>query len=196
MWPTFDDIEYLHKKYAPSVEVFNLVFTHCQIVADIARDLLKTTPQSKINDELVQVGCLLHDIGVYSLDWANGRVDHDRYITHGIKGYDILKFEGYREEICRMASHHTGVGLRKQEIISRDLPLPHIDFLAETIEERLVMYADKFHSKSPQFNSFESYRKRVSQFGPEKVIEFEKLAHEFGLPDLDMLSSQYHQITA
>ncbi len=30
----------------------------------------------------------------------------------------------------------------------QNLPVPPADYLAETPEERLVMYADKFHSKS------------------------------------------------
>jgi uncharacterized protein len=74
------------------------------------------------------------------------------------------------------------------------LPLPHQDFLAESTEERLVMYADKFHSKSEPsvFNSFAHYEKHVSQFGPSQLQKFHALAEEFGVPNLAPLVEEYN----
>jgi hypothetical protein len=46
--------------------------------------------------------------------------------------------------------------------------LPEQDFTAESLEERLVMYADKFHSKPPRFNSFAQYVAHAAKFGQEK----------------------------
>lgn len=43
---------------------------------------------------------------------------------------------------------HTGVGLTKEDVLVQGLPLPPADYVAITPEERLVMYADKFHSKT------------------------------------------------
>jgi uncharacterized protein len=190
MLPTIDEITALHKKYAPSDEAFKLVFTHCLIVRDIADELLATNPHPAIDSELVRVGCLIHDIGVYSL-FENGKLNKETYITHGIRGYDILTSEGYEEKICRIASHHTGVGLSRADIKDQSLPLPDEDFLAETAEERLVMYADKFHSKHPRFNTYETYRKTVARFGEEKVERFDALAQEFGKPNLTDLAEKY-----
>ena len=190
MLPSFNEIESLHKKYAPSPEAFNLVFTHCKIVSEIAQSLLENKPQRNINSELARIGCLLHDIGVYALFTENG-INEEKYITHGIEGYSILKREGYPEEICRFASHHTGTGLSANEIKSDELPLPHEDFFADTPEEQLVMYADKFHSKKPRFNTFESYANNLSRFGAEKVVRFNEFAETFGVPDLKDLSNKY-----
>jgi uncharacterized protein len=194
MFPTKEDILALHKKYAPTEDAFNSVYTHCQIIAEIAADLLQKKPQA-IDAQLVEVGCLLHDIGVYQLYRPDGVKDRSAYISHGLLGYDILKAEGIDERICKIASHHTGVGLTKEDIIKSGLHLPHEDFLAETPEEELVMYADKFHSKkdSPQFNSFESYKKTVKEFGDEKEEQFVAMADKFGLPDLDVLSQKWQQ---
>lgn len=62
------------------------------------------------------------------------------------EGEAILKSEGFPEKLWRFASHHTGVGLTR-DVINQKLPLPEADYLVETDEELLVMYADKFHSK-------------------------------------------------
>jgi uncharacterized protein len=191
--PTFDEIEALHKKHAPSDKVFDLIFTHCKIIADIAEQLIAKN-NLDIDVELVKVGCLLHDIGVYPLlDEDGNRRDGLHYITHGSRGEVILRDEGYPEVLWRIASHHTGVGLTKEDIENQNLPLPKQDYIAETKEERLVMYADKFHSKgsSPHFNSYDQYKELVRQFGEHKVEQFEEMANEFGIPDLQPLSEKY-----
>ena len=191
--PTFQEIESLHKKYAPSDKVFNLIFTHCQIIADVAEQLI-TDNHLEVDTNLVKVGCLLHDIGVYPIfDEEGGRREGMYYITHGTRGEDILKAEGYPEIIWRIASHHTGVGLTAADIREQKLPLPEQDYLAETKEETLVMYADKFHSKSPypHFNSYEYYKEIVESFGEGKSKKFEKMAQEFGVPNLEPLSEKY-----
>jgi uncharacterized protein len=192
--PTFQEIESLHKKYAASDKSFDLIFIHCQIIADIA-DQLITANHLIVDRELVKVGCLLHDIGVYPILNEEGkRREGMHYITHGSRGEAILREEGYPEIIWRMASHHTGVGLTRKDIEDNNLPLPDQDFLAETEEERLVMYADKFHSKSPHphFNSYEQYKQIVESFGEGKAKLFEAMAQDFGIPDIQALSKKYN----
>jgi uncharacterized protein len=190
---TPDAIEALHHKYAPSDEVYDLVFTHCQIVRDIAMQL-SSKGMFEVDIELVITGSMLHDIGVYPLFGADGKLRDDvNYITHGTEGEAILKKEGLPENIWRFAAHHTGVGLSKQDVIDQKLPLPIADYLAETDEELLIMYADKFHSKTtpPYFNSFEWYKQDIERFGADKVVKFEQMAQRFGVPDLEPLSKKY-----
>ena len=191
--PTIVDIESLHHKYAPTEEVFELVWTHSCIVRDIALQLARGS-RTPVDIELVQVGCLLHDIGVYPLFDGNGfEVNPREYITHGIRGEEILKDEGFPEALYRFASHHTGAGITKDQIIASNLPLPHKDFLAETPEEELVMYADKFHSKTnpPHFNSYDFYADYVTRFGEEATKNFVALGTKFGKPDLAPLIAAY-----
>ncbi len=189
--PTENEIKLLHEKYAPSIDAFNRVFTHCLIIWDITKAIIESN-QLNVNVELVKAGCLLHDIGAYSL-YRDNWFDEGMYITHGIVGYQILKDEGCGEQLCRIASHHTGVGLSRKDIKQENLPLPDEDFLAETIEEELVMYADKFHSKQPQFNSHASCKQTVSKFGDDKVERFEELTSRFGIPNLQQLAIKYNQ---
>lgn len=191
--PTSQQIELLHRKYAPSPEVFDLVWTHCCVIRDISLQLIESG-SLMLDTELVRVGALLHDIGVHPLFGADGGLrPHVNYITHGTEGEAILKNEGFPEMIYRFASHHTGVGLTKHDVTSQKLPLPLRDYLAETDEELLIMYADKFHSKTtpPYFNSFEWYKNDVARFGDDKVIKFENMAEKFGKPNLRVLSEKY-----
>jgi uncharacterized protein len=188
-----EDLEELHRKYAPSDEVFDLVYTHCNIVLDIANQLIENG-NFAVNADLIRVGCMVHDIGVHPLFNSSGVLkDGVKYITHGTEGEAILKNEGFPEKLWRFASHHTGVGLTKADVINQKLPLPEADYLAETDEELLVMYADKFHSKTtpPYFNSYEWYKNDIAQFGKDKVIKFEAMAAKFGVPDLAPLSKKY-----
>ncbi len=187
-----NQIKLLHSKYAGSKYALELVFNHCQIVWEIAEQLIKRNKLVLEND-LVKNGGFLHDIGAYRFIDEKGVFDEKNYIKHGIEGYKILKEEGLPEELCRMAERHTGVGIPKEQIIKRGLLLPAKDYIAETIEEKLVMYADKFHSKNPRFNSFDYYREYAKRFGEENQEKFVELANMFGIPDLELLSEKYHQ---
>lgn len=187
-----EEIKALHRKYAPNEELFETVFTHCQIVWEIAEQLMQRI--DSIDANLVRIGCLLHDIGVYTLfDEQGNMYPNNQYITHGIRSEEILRSEGFPDEICKFGSHHTGVGLFVADIKAQNLPLPAQDYLAETKEQLLVMYADKFHSKTKPavFNSFEWYKEHVSQFGTEKARLFEEMAQQFGVPELKALSEKY-----
>ncbi len=191
MYPTSKQIIDLHKKYASDTATFELIYTHSQIVAEIAAQLLRNKPQEGVDEEFVRAACMLHDIGAYTL-FENGSHTKENYILHGLKGQEILDVEGYDPKISRVASHHTGVGIKKEDIIKDRLPLPLHDYVAESKEEELIMYADKFHSKTPKFNSYESYIKFVSEYGSDKVREFERLAAKFGKPNLEEISQKYN----
>lgn len=187
--PDHDEIRALHERLAPTLAAFDLVYTHCEIVARIAEQLMVPG----VDAALVRAGCLLHDVGVYRL------VPGEAYIRHGPLGYEALAELGLSETLARFCAHHTGVGLTRDDVLRQDLPLPLDDYLAETAEERLVMYADKFHSKStpPRFVSAAAYTVAVTRFGEEKAAAFTAMVDEYGEPDLTPLVAEYgHRIVA
>jgi uncharacterized protein len=118
---SLEEINALHKKYAPTAEAFKSVHTHCHIVRRIALQVADT--YYPVNRQLLEAGALLHDIGVYKL-YKNGILDKSRYVTHGLLGYELLKGEGLDESLCRFALLHTGVGITKEEVEKSGLPLP------------------------------------------------------------------------
>lgn len=197
MLPTDKQIKELHQKYAKTKEDFTLIYTHCRIVEAIALQLLDARPVSGIDRELIHVGCLLHDIGAYDVLEDGVFVQG---VRHGTIGEQILKNEGFPEVIWRFASHHAGVGLTEQDVLDQNIPIPAGDYTAKTNEERLIMYADKFHSKSnppldpPYFCTFDWFRNSVQKFGQDKASKFDDLADIFGKPDLNTLSKKFGHI--
>ncbi|MEV8374190.1 HDIG domain-containing metalloprotein [Kribbella sp. NPDC056861] len=176
--PTDREIRALHAQYAPTKEAFEVVYEHCRIVCGLAEQVIKTNNLT-VDVDLVRAGCLLHDLGVH-------RLDGTAYIRHGILGHDLLRELGFPETIARFCSHHTGVGLTREDIALQGLPIPPGDYLAETVEEELVMYADKFHSKSnpPRFVTAAAYQAAVLRFGAGKAARFAELVARYGEPDL------------
>ncbi|MDX6744006.1 HD domain-containing protein [Actinocorallia sp. A-T 12471] len=193
MIPSDEDIRALHEKYAPTPEAFESVYRHCVIVCEIAEQLVPHSPEP-VDMALVRAGCLLHDLGVYRL-YRDGAVDYGQYIRHGVLGHEILREEGFPEELCRFCSCHTGMGVTRADVTRQALPIPVADYVPATPEELLVMYADKFHSKStpPTFVSPETYAARVARFGDDKVARFHHLRETLGDPALAPLAARHDQ---
>ncbi|XVV08280.1 HDIG domain-containing metalloprotein [Actinoplanes sp. CA-131856] len=189
--PTDERIRALHERYAPSRQAFELVYTHCLIVCAVAEQLLRGR-EGEFDVALVRAGALLHDIGVYRL--AAG----ESYLRHGVLGHELLREAGFPEPLRRFCSCHTGVGITREDIEGQGLPLPVGDYVPRSGEEALVMYADKFHSKTapPVFVSAATYRVSVGRFGAGKAERFDELVREFGVPELTGLAETYgHTIT-
>jgi len=183
--PGDQEIRALHEKHAPSRAAFDLVYPHCVIVCGIAEQLLARSDLG-LDADLVRAGSLLHDIGVYRLYDASGEQLMAHYLRHGLLGHELLAEEGLPEAICRFASRHTGMGLSREDVRRQGLPLPAGDYLAESGEEQLVMYADKFHSKTdpPAFVTAAAYAVSISRFGEDKAATFAAMRERFGEPDL------------
>ena len=129
---------------------------------------------------------MLHDIGMCRTD-APGIHCHgtEPYIRHGILGRQMLDSIGlYRHG--RVCERHTGAGITAAEIISQHLPIdPPRDLLPESVEEKLVCYADKFFSKSRIDESpktLDRVRKSLAKFGDDSVVRFDEMAALFGEP--------------
>jgi uncharacterized protein len=178
-------IRALHQRYAPTPAAFTLVWTHCVIVAEIAQQLIDRHGLP-VDPALVRAGCLLHDVGVH-------RLGPQPYLRHGVLGAELLRGLGFPEALSRFCSHHTGVGLTREDVRSQHLPLPVADWVPGTAAEELVMYADKFHSKTspPVFLTADAYRAEVRRFGPDKAARFDELVERYGEPDLAGLSARY-----
>ncbi|AEV85033.1 phosphohydrolase [Actinoplanes sp. SE50] len=199
MWiPSDAEIRQLHERVAPTPEAFDLVWTHCEIVCRIAEQLMARR-ELGVDPDLVRAGCLLHDIGVYRLYGRDGVLDYPNYIRHGLLGHQLLEAQGWPDYLCRFCSCHTGVGVTRADVLDQGLPLPPGDYVAETPEETLVMYADKFHSKKnpPVFVSAAAYTVSVARFGPGKAQRFGEMVTAYGEPDLLPLATGYgHRLTA
>jgi len=106
------------------------VVKHCLMVSKKSYELGKLieSNKAKIDVELCRVGGLLHDIGRSKT--------HD--LKHGIIGAEMLKDHPL---LSRIAKTHIGGGIPKLE--AKELGLGNQDLIPESIEEKVVCYADK-----------------------------------------------------
>lgn len=186
-------IKRLHKKYAPNEQVFNHVYSHCAIVAEIAEWCVNNADIQDVDKELLQAACLLHDIGTYVYFTDDAHIMNERlYPQHAVFGAGLLRGEGL-PEIADLVETHVLLGLSKKEILEKPWPLPARDYVPETIEGRLLCYADRFHSKNPTFNDFESFADRLQKDLPEQAEKFRAWSKEFGIPDVAALAKKYNQ---
>ena len=203
-----EHVKELHRSLAPSESAFNLVWTHCVIVSRIGftlaqRYLTKHTAAGAVvagplpNPTVARLGGLVHDIGVYRVfDEAGVSFDGGRYIFHGLEGYRILLDTGYGEDLAEFARNHTGVGITADDVARQHLTLPAGDYSPRTIEQELVMYADKFHTKSqpPTFVSSASARRSAERFGEDNAARFDALTARYGVPVLAALADEYKMV--
>lgn len=136
--------------------------------------------------EFVEEAAMLHDIGMCRTD-APGIHCYgtEPYIRHGILGRQMLDAIGLFRH-GRVCERHTGAGITAAEIIDQHLPIdPPRDLLPESVEEKLVCYADKFFSKSrldEPPKTLERVRKSLAKFGDDSVVRFDEMATLFGEP--------------
>ena len=160
-------------------ELKELLVLHSTAVAQKALQISRNLPHLQIDTQFVEEAAMLHDIGICKTA-APGIHCHgnEPYICHGTLGAEILRKEGLPRH-ARVAERHTGAGISAKDIESQHLPLPAIDLLPETMEEKLICYADKFFSKShpEKEKTLAEARRSLQKFGESTVERFEELVN-------------------
>ncbi|EDR21651.1 hypothetical protein, conserved [Entamoeba dispar SAW760] len=135
-----------------------------------------------INMEFIKEVAYLHDIGIFLVDspqfGCNGK---EPYIKHGILGANILRELGL-EYHARVAERHTGSGIDPTQIVEQHLPLPTDRILLpNTIEEKLLCYADKFFSKSHLEDTLthQMIREKLQKHGNDVIQRLDDLFKMF-----------------
>lgn len=194
-YPSDHEIEQLHHKYAPDQAAFDIIYTHCKIVWEIAAELIHAK-NLQVDEDLVRAGCQLHDIGVYQLFKPDGAFyEPVLYTLHGLFGQEIVEAEGLGAVLGDVITRHIGAGITKEDIVKNGLPLPHTDFIPISVEEQLVSYADNFHTKDipALFCTYESIKVHQDKYGQDSVDRLENMRDTFGEPDIIALAAKYRQ---
>lgn len=193
MIPDKTKVEELLRKYAPDEEQYELISTHGKIVAEIALESAKYSGE-KVNLEILEAACLLHDIGSYSfIGAANHHENYERlYPLHSLLGAKILQDEGIDERIWKAVETHVLLGLTAAEIKETGKPLPQRNYEPKTIEGRILCYADRFHSKKPIFNKFDTFYDKLLNSLPMQAEKMRLWSEEFGKPDIEALAKKYN----
>lgn len=168
----------IRKYYKDHPLAHQLLLEHSRMVTYKALVIARTLAKKAEVDLLfIAEAAMLHDIGMAST-YAPDLYCHGEhpYLAHGVIGHDILQEEGLPRH-ARVCERHTGIGLTAKEIIAQKLPLPARDMLPETVEEKIICYADLFFSKNNRDHGREKTPLEVRQgligYGKEKCEVFD-----------------------
>jgi uncharacterized protein len=164
----------LFEHYPPDAPLTRTLLRHCEQVRDKALAVARKAAHLKPDLGFIAEAAMLHDIGIYRTAAATlGCRGTAPYIRHGIIGRQILEQYGLRHHAL-VCERHVGVGISRQEIRDRRLPLPLRDMLPTSLEEIIICYADKFFSKSNggTHHSTEAVIAELKTFGREQVDRF------------------------
>ena len=174
--------EIIDRYYTPGSRLKEILTVHSMLVA---RKALECAERRRLGIDagFVEEAALLHDIGIIRCYAPDIRCEGELpYICHGVEGRRMLEAEGLPRHAL-VCERHTGAGLTVDDIISQRLPLPLRDMTPQTLEERLICYADKFYSKSGDIRrekTLDKVIKSMERHGPDTLPRFMALHKEFG----------------
>jgi uncharacterized protein len=114
------------------------VISHCVSVADLAVETAGKLGEKgyKIDILLVEAGALLHDLGR----------SKTHTVDHSLVGAQIAQAIGLPELVIKIIKRHVGAGITAEE--AQWLGWPKDTYSPQTLEEKVVCYADKLIDKS------------------------------------------------
>lgn len=109
------------------------VIEHCETVSKFAVKVSREFEKKgfKVNVQLVEIGALLHDIGR----------SKTHTVDHALVGAQVAQSLGLPDAVVKIIERHAGGGIPKEE--AKQLGWPVKDYIPETLEEKIVCYADK-----------------------------------------------------
>jgi len=109
------------------------VIVHCQAVALLALELAEKfkAKNYSVDMALIEVGALLHDLGRAKTHSVN----------HAIEGMQLAQAEGLPNSVICIIKRHVGAGITEKE--ATELNWPKDNYIPQTLEEKIVCYADK-----------------------------------------------------
>ena len=167
----------IQKYYNGNPELLKILLKHSKAVADKAIAIAKAHTELPIDRQFLLEAAMVHDIGIIKTNAPDIQCfGTEPYIRHGVLGAEMMRAEGYPLH-ARVCERHTGAGLSLKEIEEQSLPLPHEDLLPETLEEKLICYADKFFSKThlDREKTLEQAERSVAKHGEEGLRRFKEM---------------------
>jgi uncharacterized protein len=141
------------------------VIRHCKAVARLAVEIADEVKKNglKVDLELVEIGALLHDIGR----------SETHSVDHGLVGSRIAESSGMPEQIVSIIKKHIGGGIPPTE--ARRLGWPDDVYVPQTLEEKIVCYADKRVAGSRIIPIEETVREYAETISPDAADRIRKL---------------------
>lgn len=169
--------------------------THSRQVADRALRIVDAHPEwtngegcmvygvrCTVDREFIEEAAMLHDIGIIFCNapkiYCHGS---HKYIEHGYLGAELLRSEGLPKHAL-VAERHTGTGITIEQIEREELPIPERDYCPQSLEEKIICYADKFYSKSHLGEEVDinKIKYNIWKYGHEAFVRWQELVELMG----------------
>jgi len=176
--------EIIHKYIPPDSFTYSVYLPHVALVTAKALKIARKLGLSDAQQIFIEEAAMLHDIGIVKVKRYDPASGSDLpYICHAPAGREILEREGLPKHAL-VAETHIGVGISKEEIVANQYPLPHRDLIPESIEEKIISWADLFFSKTPHKlwieASLDEIEQKVARYGERHVNVFHEWLALFG----------------
>jgi uncharacterized protein len=178
-----EPLKIIEKYYPKDTELYRISLSHAISVTNLALKIVDQHPELSLDKEFVREAAMLHDIGIFMCNAPEiCCVGAHKYIEHGYLGADLLRSEGLPHHAL-VCERHTGAGISKSRIMKNKLPLPLRDMRPQTLEEKVICYADKFYSKTKLGSkaTVESIRKKLEKHGKASVNRFDRWHEMFSV---------------
>ncbi|MEM2319479.1 MAG: TIGR00295 family protein [Candidatus Bathyarchaeia archaeon] len=144
------------------------VINHCKAVSRLAVKIAEACTKNGLNVslKLVEIGGLLHDIGR----------SKTHSVHHAVIGAQIAKELGLPDSIISIIKRHVGGGITPRE--AKKLGWPKDIYTPQTIEEKIVTYADKLIEGSRQVSIEETIEKLSKELPPSAIARIRRLHEE------------------
>ena len=142
----------IEKFYVPGTELYTVLVEHSRIVTEKSLEIAGRLIHLKPDRKFIEKAAMLHDIGIFlTRAPAIGCRGEEPYICHGYLGKKLLDSQGLLPEYGFVCERHTGAGITRENIVSNHIPLPERDMVPQSLEEKIICVADKYHSKNPKY---------------------------------------------
>ncbi len=171
-----DPFRIIKEYYEEGTPQYDILVTHSHAVAQKALAIAEMHPKMNLDKDFIYEAAMLHDLGVFGTHAPEIHcLGELPYICHGYIGSEILMKKGYRKHAF-VCERHTGTGLSVAEIIQNNYPIPPRNMIPETMEEKLICFADKFYSKThlDGEKSIEKIRMGLAKHGKASVKRFDE----------------------
>lgn len=177
-------LDIIERYYRPESLAHKVLVRHCRFVAEAAVEIAGRVPHLSPDVAFIYEAAMLHDIGIlYTNAPEIGCFGKYPYVCHGYLGRKLLEKHDLPAHglVCE---RHVGAGLSAADIKFQGLDLPDRDMVPETVEEKIICFADSFFSKTPppegRMRTSEEAIAWFKSLGQDKAERFCKWLEAFG----------------
>ena len=176
-------LEIIDQFYERESLAHRILVAHGRLVAKKALAVAASVAHLNPDERFIHEAALLHDIGMVFTDSPKlGCRGRQPYVCHGVLGRELLENIGLHRHAL-VCERHVGVGISREDIRRQQLPLPDRDMQPQSLEEKIICFADKFYSKNGRWagkeKSVEQIVKKLGEYGSDKARRFQSWAALF-----------------